>query len=67
LGMAKIHVTGDSLRISKYAETLSVLPKSRRPVNSGGIRWNRAGLYKEKNNGGSIWGNLNDRRCFVRD
>src|SRR5882757_2703764 len=37
LGMAKIHVTGDSLRLSKDSETLSVLPKSWRPVNTGGV------------------------------
>jgi len=35
--MAKIHVTGDSLRLSKDSETLSVLSKSRRPVNTGGV------------------------------
>src|SRR6266404_3888257 len=37
LGIAKIHVTGDILRISKYSEALSVLPKSWRPVNTGGV------------------------------
>src|SRR5580698_438151 len=36
LGIKKI-VTGDSLRISKYSETLSVLPESWRPVNTAGI------------------------------
>jgi short chain dehydrogenase len=35
--MAKIHVTGDSLRLSKDSETLSVLSQSRRPVNTGGV------------------------------
>src|ERR1700751_5538164 len=35
--MAKENVTGDSLRISKHSETLSVLSKSRRPVNTGGV------------------------------
>jgi len=34
--MAKIHVTGDSLRLSKDSETLSVLPESWRPVNTAG-------------------------------
>src|ERR1700730_3029976 len=37
LGMAKIHVTGDSLRISNHSETLSVFPKWWRPVNTGGL------------------------------
>src|SRR5580698_9872353 len=36
LGIKKI-VTGDSLRISKYSETLSVLPESWRPVNTAGL------------------------------
>src|SRR5260370_12365849 len=37
LGIAKIHVTGDSLRLSKDSEILSVLSKSRRPVNTGAV------------------------------
>src|SRR6266851_2387859 len=37
LGMAKIHVTGDSLRLSKDSETLSVLSESCPPVNTGGV------------------------------
>jgi NAD(P)-dependent dehydrogenase (short-subunit alcohol dehydrogenase family) len=35
--MAKIRVTGDSLRLSKNSETLSVLSKSWRLVNTGGV------------------------------
>src|SRR5260370_36224591 len=35
--MAKIHVTGDSLRLSKDSETLSVLSESCPPVNTGGV------------------------------
>jgi NAD(P)-dependent dehydrogenase (short-subunit alcohol dehydrogenase family) len=34
--MAKIHVTGDSLRLSKDSETISVLSKTLRLVNSAG-------------------------------
>src|ERR1700747_2947891 len=36
LGM-KANVTGDSLRLSKHSETLSVFSKARRPVNTGGV------------------------------
>jgi len=58
--MAKIHVTGDSLRLSKDSETLSVLSESWRPVNTvGRTHGTRTGQCKEEHNGGRIWGNLN--------
>src|SRR5580700_784292 len=59
-------VTGDSLRLSKpIAETISVLPKSRRFVNLGceGTAFERANTGG--NNGGSIRGNINDGRRFI--
>ena len=56
---SKNYVTGDSLRISKDSEALSVLPKERRLVKFGPVL--------EEENGGSIgnsnkkiWGNFDN-------
>src|SRR5258705_6863692 len=77
LGMARIHVTGDILRISKRSETLSVLSKSRRPVNTGGVDTKLKRASKRRNKMEDVFGatsttedvfsgiNLPGKRIFV--
>src|SRR5467141_2146588 len=77
LGMAKVHVTGDSLRLSKDSETLSVLSKSWRPVNTGGVAMELERASARRNTMVDVFGatsttedvlsgiNLRGKRIFV--
>src|SRR6202521_1943790 len=57
----KKDVTGDSLRLSKRSETLSVLSKWAWLVNSACQEGTRTGRHKEEENGKDSWGDVNNR------
>src|SRR3981189_1730260 len=52
----KKDVTGDSLRLSKHSETLSLLSKSAWLVNSGCQEGTRTGRHKEEDNDENLHG-----------